>query len=476
MLLSPGEFFASLSPISGLFIIFILALAVVFNSRYSPRVVELGPTILTTIGIFGTFLGVATGLAHFDTTNVQASVPSLLAGLKTAFWASVFGVGAAVQIKLREFLAGNGTSAEEEEEVSPQKIVEVLSDIRNALAGPGESSLLSQMKLQRQDTNDRLLAQLRMARQEVNERLEAMRTAQEAAAVSIESLRESQTETLKVLATRSASTLVEALQSVVLDFNNKVAAQFGENYRELGTAVRQLLTWQEQYKDTVSAMTGRLDDTVRVLGYAASDLKSVGQAAEQINHTALRLGRTLQEVEANEQRLAEMVANVGKVTEAAAGRVPYIEARLSELVSQMANTVRASQASLNDALKDSAACLRATVDSSQANFADLARAGAASVRDNQAAIATALTENAAAMQRTLAATQRDITAANTEFSRQTLETMRRTQAQMAELDRDISVDLTRAVGKLASQLKTLSAQLADDGVIEEPPKIALVAG
>ncbi len=88
MPLSVGDFLSVLSPVSVCFIVVILAIWVVFNIRYNPRVVELGPTILTTIGIFGTFLGVALGLARFDTTNVQASVPALLAGLKTAFWAS----------------------------------------------------------------------------------------------------------------------------------------------------------------------------------------------------------------------------------------------------------------------------------------------------------------------------------------------------------------------------------------------------
>jgi hypothetical protein len=64
------------------------------------------PTILTTTGIFFTFLGIALGLAHFDTENIQASIPALLGGLKTAFWASVAGVGGALTIKFRHFFFG----------------------------------------------------------------------------------------------------------------------------------------------------------------------------------------------------------------------------------------------------------------------------------------------------------------------------------------------------------------------------------
>ena len=48
--------------------------------RYNVMSITYGPTILTMIGIFGCFLGIAIGLMHFDTANVQGSVPSLLAG------------------------------------------------------------------------------------------------------------------------------------------------------------------------------------------------------------------------------------------------------------------------------------------------------------------------------------------------------------------------------------------------------------
>ena len=66
------------------------------NIFYNEKAVSFGPTILTTLGIFATFLGIAFGLSEFDANNIQASVPALLGGLKTAFWASVAGVGGAL--------------------------------------------------------------------------------------------------------------------------------------------------------------------------------------------------------------------------------------------------------------------------------------------------------------------------------------------------------------------------------------------
>jgi hypothetical protein len=466
----------TLSPVTCAFIAVILAVWALFNLRYSARVIELGPTILTTIGIFGTFLGVALGLARFDTTNVQASVPALLAGLKTAFWASVFGVGAAVQIKLREFAFGapQATTGDEEQEESPGK---VLADIRQALSGTGEASLLSQVKLMRQDMNDRLLSQVRMARQDANERLDAVRAAQEKNTENIQMLREAQTAALRTLAAQASSTIVDAMREVVLSFNEKVAEQFGANYRELGEAVSRLLAWQTQYRETIEVVTNRLDDTVRVLGYATSDLKRLGEAAEGFQRTAERVNRTLETVEASEKRLGAMAASVSQLTEAAAGRVPYIEARLGELVSQMANAVRDSQEQLSTALAQSAAAMTETMAASQAGFAEVAKAGAAAVAENQAAIAGALTENAAAMRAALEETRRELNAANTAFAQQTIGVVQATRDQVAQLDHDVSNELAKSVAKLTAQLKALSAQMARNSVVpDEMPKIALVAG
>ncbi|EJF06839.1 hypothetical protein ThvES_00010870 [Thiovulum sp. ES] len=45
------------------------------------------------LGILGTFFGIIAGLWEFDSTNIEASVPPLLDGLKTAFLTSFFGMG-----------------------------------------------------------------------------------------------------------------------------------------------------------------------------------------------------------------------------------------------------------------------------------------------------------------------------------------------------------------------------------------------
>jgi methyl-accepting chemotaxis protein len=47
---------------------------------------------IVSLGILGTFVGIAIGLYHFDVTNIKESMPQLLEGLKTAFVTSGMGI------------------------------------------------------------------------------------------------------------------------------------------------------------------------------------------------------------------------------------------------------------------------------------------------------------------------------------------------------------------------------------------------
>ena len=74
--------FVQLPPMTLALILFLLLVTIYFHATYKEKTVEFGPTILTTTGIFATFLGIAVGLYDFDVNKVGDSVPALLEGLK----------------------------------------------------------------------------------------------------------------------------------------------------------------------------------------------------------------------------------------------------------------------------------------------------------------------------------------------------------------------------------------------------------
>src|ERR1700680_1320635 len=98
------ELFSSLPFHIQIFVGAIFAATFLMIVFFNDRIAHLGPTILTMLGIFGCFLGIAVGLQNFQTTDVQGSVPALLQGIKTAFWVSVAGIFGALIMKVRLLL------------------------------------------------------------------------------------------------------------------------------------------------------------------------------------------------------------------------------------------------------------------------------------------------------------------------------------------------------------------------------------
>lgn len=79
-------------------VVFIVCLFFVNNFKSSDklvanrRIVEYFPTLISTLGVLGTFWGITMGLMAFDTKDLDKSIPGLLDGLKTAFLTSLAGM------------------------------------------------------------------------------------------------------------------------------------------------------------------------------------------------------------------------------------------------------------------------------------------------------------------------------------------------------------------------------------------------
>jgi len=140
-------------------IVVITLIAIVFHVRWTRRNTALGPTFLTTLGIFFCFTGIAWGLLNFDASDVRDSIPRLLEGIRTSFWASVAGIFWALTIKARLAIWGDAklsVTATNQPGATLNDLAEYLAKLNSALAGKEDSTLLGQLKLLRSDTNYRL--------------------------------------------------------------------------------------------------------------------------------------------------------------------------------------------------------------------------------------------------------------------------------------------------------------------------------
>ena len=59
-------------------------------------IIEMWPSLVSTLGVLGTFAGITMGLYYFDTSDLTNSIPLLLSGLKTAFFTSLAGMAGAL--------------------------------------------------------------------------------------------------------------------------------------------------------------------------------------------------------------------------------------------------------------------------------------------------------------------------------------------------------------------------------------------
>ena len=142
----------------------IFVFAIVSKSKWFgwfPRFTAYAPAFLISLGIFGTFVGIVIGLVDFDSNQIDKSVSDLLEGLKTAFISSIAGLGSGLFFKFltTTFTSWFPESEEGDEDTDiPQRILvalnkqtQLLEATQEAIAGEGESSLVGQVRLWREE-------------------------------------------------------------------------------------------------------------------------------------------------------------------------------------------------------------------------------------------------------------------------------------------------------------------------------------
>ena len=92
--------------ISFVFIISLICLCFTRNINKREWIINRAPSLLTSLGLFGTFWGVAEGLGYFNAHDIDASVITLLDGMKLAFWTSILGMFYAFLINIINYASG----------------------------------------------------------------------------------------------------------------------------------------------------------------------------------------------------------------------------------------------------------------------------------------------------------------------------------------------------------------------------------
>ncbi|MBC8197376.1 MAG: hypothetical protein H8E60_05775 [Candidatus Marinimicrobia bacterium] len=144
-----------LTPLS---IVIIIAFYVLLRNH--PKHKYILPTILSSLGILGTFTGIAIGLYAFDVNNIDTSVPKLLEGLKLAFVSSITGIILTILKKFelsREDEEDEIPDTQESIESNSENVVPILKELLNR---NDYNEKLDELNLKLSGDNNKSLAHL----------------------------------------------------------------------------------------------------------------------------------------------------------------------------------------------------------------------------------------------------------------------------------------------------------------------------
>lgn len=460
------QLFLSLPPITQWAVAMLIICALLAHLfAYNENTVHEGPSIFTTAGIFFTFLGIAEGLYEFNPQKIDASIPALLDGLKTAFIASVVGVGAALSIKLRYVIFGvkRYDRGVRPEGATVDDLCDQMSGIQQSLVGTDESTLISQLKLNRQDTNDRL-----------------------------DTLNRSQTAFMQKLAESNSKALIIALQEVIRDFNTKITEQFGDNFKQLNQAVGAMLDWQDQYRQQMSEMIEQQGRAAANMEVATSRYGEVIDKTETFSVTATRFGELLYGLESQREQITASLEQLGRLLEKTADGLPKIESKVIELTEQMTTGVKQNQEDVTKVLRDSAAAFQSSIldtrnlllettqsantrlndhmgalaDRTSEKVVGLTEQVTIGVKQNQDEMTKVLRDSAVTLQSSIADTRNLLLettqSANTQLNDHMRTLADKTSEQIVKLDTALESELSRSISSLGRQLTALSKQFVED--------------
>jgi hypothetical protein len=327
LLATLGRFDDALLVIGGfsvlLFGLFISAL-VLIALRRGETFYRSVPTLLTTFGILGTFLGISTGLLHFDVADIEASIPLLLNGLKMAFITSITGILLAVILRLALVLGPERSAAATAsagipnagllaEELTPALVLQhqVLMADAQLAATQQMVEHIAQLDTHLVQTLERHHAQQLAAFQQFAAQLSEMGSRQ----------------------------LITALEAVIRDFNNTLGAQFGENFRRLDASVEKLLQWQDQYRQHMEALSQQLDHALAGVTQSEASLHGLTEQARHISRYIEDQNRTMIDLRRESIELETLLGSIAALRDKADAAFPAIDQRLKVMLDHIENAV-----------------------------------------------------------------------------------------------------------------------------------------
>ena len=370
-------------------------------------------SILTIIGVFGTFLGIFIGLQVFNIENIEQSISGLLKGLKLAFLTSLVGIGSAVLLKgavaplFQMFQKGrNPIEVERDQFINALRSIETSGEMnlraqlleldttvknegsatREALSNIGTHLAGIHVSLTEEDgatfkqlhhlttfSNkcDALIQLQTQQNHQIQERLngiwEALTGEDESTVFTqLQELTSTVSEKVGEIAAKvgevATGQLIEALREVIRDFNKNLTEQFGENFKQLNEAVGKTVEWQEQYRQQMDELAKEFRMAAESVEQSRIALASVAQSLMTIEDQSESLVSIAEKLDPILHTLNDQLEAFSALRQKAHEAFPLIEDRLNDLTIGFSDTVKTAIADSHASMETQRAALETQTD------------------------------------------------------------------------------------------------------------------
>ena len=392
-------------------------------------------SIVTVLGVLGTFVGIAWGLLQFDTGDIESSVPKLLEGLRIAFITSIAGIAGSIFLKWstlnerrKQTSAPDGVDG-----ATIDTLAQLLNDILKAQKDEGNETKAALRSIERSLTGEgesTVVTQLSRLRTTFIDKQDDL----------VKEFRKFSDE----MAKKNIEAFIKALENAIKDFNKKISEQFGENFKQLNQAVGKLLEWQEQYQEQMDKLAEEFRIAAESVEKSRQSLEIISNRSDAIVSSAEQLEPILQGVQQQINQLNALLQAFSKLADNAREAFPTIENRLDDLTERFSvivedaiNDSKASMETQRKALTEQSQQLKQTVE----NTGDLIKRQTQDIFDKTDEHVKKVID-----------TTDDFVRKNTESVPKKIEL----------LDKALEKELTASLKTLGSHLKSLSDKFVED--------------
>ena len=283
------------------------------------------------LGILGTFIGIVSGLLDFNVSDIQGSIPPLLQGLKFAFLTSIAGMISSILIKsfaVRDKASGS--------EATPETIQSELSRINDTLEKNNDELKNEFKKLISGDNDTSLVNQIRLLKAELVEQLKENKDLNKS---GFEELNNQFTQLGDKIAKLSSEAMVEALKLAIVEFNKQLADQLGDNFKQLNEGVKNLLAWQDEYKDIIKEMENSIKVTIVQLKDATDAISKISSSLEPIPKVVESIDKLFNDADKSIGLLSTTLESFKDMSDKAKNAFPLIEENITNMTNNFSEKI-----------------------------------------------------------------------------------------------------------------------------------------